>query len=127
MEVIKLLAVCVMAAMVCLYLKNIAPPFAVFITLFVSVSVVYICIMNFMPYVDFFVEMTTQSTFYPYAKVLFKVCAIGILTRLASEICKDAGENSLSSKALLAGKTAIMICALPVIKTLFEQIKEMLN
>ena len=76
MEVIKLLAVCVLSAVVCLYLKNIAPPFAVFVTLFVSVSVVYICIMNFMPYVDFFVEMTTQSTFYPYAKVLFKVCAI---------------------------------------------------
>lgn len=127
MDIIKLLAICVMAAMVCLYLKSIAPSFAVFITLFVSVSIVYICIMNFMPYIDFFAEITSSSAFYPYAKVLFKVCAIGILTRLASEICKDAGENSLSAKALLAGKTAIMLCALPVIKTLFEQIKELLN
>ena len=127
MEIVKLLAVCIIAAIVCLYLKNIAPSFAVFSTLFVSVSVVFICIMNFMPYIDFFVEITSESAFYPYAKVLFKVCAIGILTRLSSEICKDAGENSLSAKALLAGKTAIMICALPVIKTLFEQIKELLN
>lgn len=123
MEILKLLAVCVIAAIFCLYLKSIAPAFSVFITLFVSVSVVYICTVSFLPYIDFFSEIAQGNGFSSYAKVLFKVCAIGILTRVSSEICKDAGEIALSAKALLVGKTAILLCALPVIKTLFEQIK----
>lgn len=125
-EILKLLAVCVISAMLCLYLKNTVPMFSVLITLFVSVSVMYLCINAFLPYLDFFIEITQNTPFSSYAKVLFKVCCIGILTRLSSELCKDAGETSLSSKALLAGKTAILLCSLPVIKTLFEQIKELL-
>lgn len=127
MEVVKILAFCMIAAVFSLYLKNISPAFPVFITLFVSVSVVYICVINFLPYLDFFIEITSGTAFSSYVKVLFKVCTIGIITRLASELCKDAGEASLASKALLAGKCAILVCALPVIKILFEQIKGFLN
>ncbi len=125
-ELLKLLAVCVIAALLCLYLKNIAPMFSVFITLFVSASAIFLCINAFLPYLDFFAEITQNTPFSSYAKVLFKVCSIGILTRVSSELCKDAGETSLSSKALLAGKTAILLCTLPVLKTLFEQIKDLL-
>ena len=127
MEFAKLLGICVLGAFFCLWLKNASPPFSVLLTLFISVTAGGACVMYFLPFLEFFGEIIGGTAFSAYAAVLMKVCGIGILTRLAAEICRDAGESSIASKAMLVGKTAVMLCALPVIKTLFEQIKELLN
>ena len=127
MEFARIIAVCVTGAFLSMYMRHSAQPFSLLLTLFISISVVGTCILSIMPFIEFFGEVTSGTAFASYAGVLVKVCGIGILTRLASEICRDAGENGLASKAMLVGKTAVLLCALPVIKPLFEQVKDFLN
>ena len=126
-EFVKIIGVCVLSASVCVLLKSAAPSFALLTTLFVSVCVVGVCAAHFLPFLEFFRNLAEQTSFSPYISVLTKVCGIGILTRTACEICRDAGENAIASKAELAGKTAVLMCALPIIKNLFEQIKDFVN
>ena len=126
MEFARIIAVCVIGAFLSMYMRHSAQPLSLLLTLFISISVVGTCILSIMPFIEFFGEVTSGTAFASYAGVLVKVCGIGILTRLASEICRDAGENGLASKAMLVGKTAVLLCALPVIKTLFEQVKDFL-
>ena len=127
MDFIKLIAFCLMGAVISVFIKNLAPSFSTLLSAFVSLSVAGICIHCIIPFVEFFSEMTEGTGFSAYAQILFKVCGIAMLTRFAGEICRDAGESVYASKAYMVGKTAILLCALPVIKALFEQVKDLMD
>ena len=127
MEFQKLIAICILGAIASILIKNFAPSFSPLLACFISVSVISVCVFCIIPFVEFFNEMTYGTSFSAYSSVLFKVCGVAILTRFASEICKDAGENIYASKVLKIGKTAIMIMSLPILKIMFEQVKDFMN
>lgn len=52
------------------------------------------------------------------ALLLIKALGICLLTQLTADVCRDAGESGLASRAELAGKVALLLLALP----LFRQI-----
>ena len=52
--------------------------------------------------------------------VLLKIVGIGYLTEFAANICNDSGNSSVASKIMLAGKLAIFILAIPIIKNIIE-------
>lgn len=56
-----------------------------------------------------------------YAAVLLKSLGICLVTQLASDACRDAGESAIASKVELAGKAAVLLVALP----LFEEIAKL--
>lgn len=49
-----------------------------------------------------------------YVGILFKGLGICLVTQLASDTCKDAGEIALSAKAELAGRIALLLVGLPL-------------
>ena len=51
-----------------------------------------------------------------YVTVLFKALGVCLITQLASDACRDAGEQGLSAKAELAGKFALLMLALPLFR-----------
>ena len=57
-----------------------------------------------------------------YLNIVFKVLAIAYLSSFCSEICKDAGENSLAAKVEFSGKLLILILAIPIMKTVLQSI-----
>lgn len=126
-EIEKLLAICLLGAVASIVTKNLAPSFSPLLSVFVSISVVGVCIYCVIPFIEFFNSLVQGTSFEVYASVLFKVCTVAALSGFAAEICADAGESAFASKALLVGKTAILLCALPILKSLVEQIKDLLN
>ena len=56
-----------------------------------------------------------------YIEVLFKGLGICLVTQLASDTCRDAGEGALASKAELAGRLSLLAVGLP----LFEKVVSM--
>lgn len=127
MEFYKIIALCLLGAVASILIKTLVPSFSPLLAVFVSVTVIGCCVFCIIPFVEFFNELTSGTTFSAYSTVLFKVSGIAILTRFAAEICKDAGESVYATKVLMVGKTAIMLMALPIIKTLFEQVKDFMN
>ncbi len=103
-------------------MKNTVPAISLLLAVFVSLAVTGVCVSYILPVIYFFVEIVSGTSFSAYTSVLFKVCGIGILTRMGTELCQDAGENVYAGKIMMIGKTAILLCGFPVIKTLFEQI-----
>jgi len=57
---------------------------------------------------------------------VLKTVGIGILTRLASDICKDAGQAAIASSVELAGTASALYVALPLFRTVFEMIEGLL-
>jgi len=52
--------------------------------------------------------------------ILLRIIGIGYLTEFAANICVDAGNQSMASKIVMAGKVVILVLALPIINNLIE-------
>ena len=58
---------------------------------------------------------------------VLKVTGVACMTRIASEICRDAGENALASKTELCGRLLLISAALPTFMELFLKITELVE
>lgn len=126
-ELIKILGALILSAAISMLLKNLAPPIAPLLSVIVTCSVVGVCIVQLFPVTDFFLQISQSTPFGSYTGILMKVCGIGIISKLCADTCRDCGENAYATKAELVGKTAIILTIMPVIKILFEQVKDFLN
>ena len=57
---------------------------------------------------------------------LVRTVAISLVTRLACEICKGAGEGAIATCLETAGTAAALVVALPLIREVLEMMTEML-
>ena len=62
-----------------------------------------------------------------YLSILFKSLGICYIVQLASDYCKDCGENALASQVTLAGKLAMLSVSLPLFKAFVEIVKALLS
>lgn len=57
---------------------------------------------------------------------LWKTVGIGIVTRLAAAVCRDAGEGGVAAFLETAGAALALFAALPLIGTLFDTLEGLL-
>ncbi len=62
-----------------------------------------------------------------HLKLLLKLLAISYVVEFGSEVCKDAGQQSLAGKIQLGGKLMMAALALPVFQSLLTLITELLT
>ena len=62
-----------------------------------------------------------------HSEILFKSVGICFISQFSADICKDAGEHTLSGKVELAGKITILICALPLIEEVLNTASALLG
>ena len=53
-------------------------------------------------------------------KPVWKTVGIGLVTRLSSSVCRDAGEGSLAAFLESAGTALALLCALPLVQTVMD-------
>ncbi len=53
-----------------------------------------------------------------YLSILIKGVGICLVTQLASDICRDAGEAAMANKTELAGRVALLIVGMPLFQKL---------
>ena len=56
---------------------------------------------------------------------VMKCVGIGIVTRLSSDLCRDAGQSAASSAVELCGAACAMVTALPLIRSLLQLVTEL--
>lgn len=62
------------------------------------------------------------SDFGSYFKLLIKIIGITYLAEFSSDLCKDAGANTLAAQIELFGKLSILVLCMPVISSLLQTI-----
>ncbi len=60
-------------------------------------------------------------------QILLRCLGICMVTKAASEVCKDCGQASISSKIDLAGKTVVLFTAMPLFGEIIGLIKELID
>ena len=56
---------------------------------------------------------------------VMKCVGIGVVTRLTTDLCRDAGQSAAASAVELCGTACAMVTALPLIRSLMQLVTEL--
>lgn len=121
MEIFKVLAVCLIIAVICLVLKQQKSEFALMLSIIGGVLILIFLIKNIIAPISVLKEkIESYGINTAYFKTALKALGIGYVTTFIADSCRDAGQASLASLAELAGKIAIFILSVPLIFSVME-------
>lgn len=128
MDILAVIGIALIAAFLSIILKQTRPEFALLASLAAGIAILLLICTSLMPVVDIISQMMEETGLsYEYGQIIFKALSICIITQLASDTCKDAGENAIGSKVELAGRVAILIISLPLFTQVIEIVKSILD
>lgn len=121
-EVIKLAAVGIICAVLCVIIRQYRPELAPFAQL-AGIVVIGVTALQFVKavlgmtaeLVDGFGVIDVQ-----YLELMIKILGIAVLTKIGADICTDSGSTSLATAVGLAGKVIILAMCFPLIKAVAQ-------
>ena len=125
--VIQTVILGVVGAVMCLVIQRGSPELSLVLALVVSLLVVVIAfeiITAILEFVDILREAAQLSP--AVIGPVLKTVGISMLTRLAADTCRDAGQGSIGTAVELAGTVAAIYIALPLMRTVFDMLGRLL-
>ena len=117
MELTGLAVAAVIAAFLAVVLRRYIPEQALAVGLIAGTLILAAALIGAVPVLDEIQELLSVSGLSnEYVVVLFKALGVCLLTQLAADACRDAGEQGLASKAEFAGKISMLVLALPLFR-----------
>ena len=96
-------AIVVLAAFLAVILRQQRPEQAMAVALIAGIGILALVLMRITPVISTLQELLGAADMPgEYGLILFKALGICLITQLASDACRDAGEAALASKADLA-------------------------
>lgn len=120
-----MIALC--AAVFCVYLRQHSPAFAVLLSLLAGVLILLPALDAVGQVWDSAARLMSAAEIdgAVYMPVV-KAVGIAVVVRVASEVCRDAGESSVGSKLEIAGVAAAIAACLPLMEQVIRLIGGML-
>lgn len=123
---LKLVGIGLLTVALALSLKEYKPVFSLFVVSAGGICIACAAIKELSSYVSYFSDISRNTGIEKYGAVMIKALGIGLVTRFASDACRDAGESSLAAKLELAGKAEILILGFPLVKDVINIAMSML-
>ena len=113
-------------ALISVLLRKSAPELGLALSLAVSLVAAGLAMSLFRDLKEI-VELAGEQTGLSPAIIspVLKCIGIGVVTRLAGELCKDAGQGAIASAVELCGTACAMVTALPLMRALLQMIGEL--
>lgn len=122
MELTAILVLLITAAFLSVLLRRYQPETALAVGLIAGVAVLFCVLEKVVPLLRGVNAMLEGSALpRAYICILFRALGICLLTQLAADTCRDAGETALAAKAELVGKILLLVLSMP----LFEEIVDL--
>ena len=127
-EIITIAGIGIVSAGLILILKQYRPEFAFGALLACGILILFYILSYFKETSEYINEIISVSGIgYEKFSILFRCIGITVLSEIASEICSDCGQSSVSSKIILAGKAIVLMNAIPLYSEIIDVIKNLLN
>ncbi|APH13582.1 stage III sporulation protein AD [Clostridium sporogenes] len=123
MEIIKIVAFAFISLFLILIFKGRRDDLAVQISIAAGAIIFLFLTSKITAILQFMQQLASKTNIdFIYLSTVFKILGIAYLATFCSEICKDAGENSLASKVEFAGKILILGLAIPILMAVLQSI-----
>lgn len=118
----------IVAVLIAIQLKSVKPEFSVYLTLAAGFLIFSYIFIRLETIVDALNQIQSYININPaYVSVLLKMIGITYVAEFSSNLCKDAGYQSIGSQIELFGKLMIMAVSMPVVLALLETIHQFLE
>lgn len=128
MDIFGVIVFCFVAALLSLVIRQYKPEYAMLLSLACSVAVI-LYVVGAVAQIADAISSLLDNTLIPedMAVIVIKCLGISILTELAGQTCRDAGESAAAGKIELAGKAALIIVSLPLFIRILSISASLLN
>ena len=117
MELMRLMALCVVCLLPVLLLKKKTPEQALLLTLAVLSVAAARCLTLAAPLLKELEELFLRAGIEgEYVFILFRTVAAALVTRLCADLCRDGGSQALAAAVEIAGAVAALLIALPLLR-----------
>lgn len=123
MEIVKVVAFAFVALFIVLIFKDKRSDIAVQISIVAGVTIFLFMLSKITAVLQFLEQLSLKANIdFVYLNTVLKILGIAYLASFCSEICRDAGENSLASKVEFSGKILILVLAIPILMAVLQSI-----
>lgn len=128
MTAIRIVVLCVAAAMICTVLRTQRPEFAMVMSLTVGIASVLMTEQAFGAVsegVKRFSEMALAGS--EYSPLIFRAAGIVVISELGVQVCCDAGESALAGRIRLTTRVVMLGMAMPLVMDIMESVGSVLG
>lgn len=126
--ILKIIGIGICGVVLLTLVKQYKPEFAVLTAVLVSIGIISLFIPYLTAMISAFENIADRAGIELYhIKTVIKIIGVAYVCQFASDICKDAGENSVAGKIELGGKVMIITLSMPIIYGLTELITKIIN
>ena len=128
MNVLSIVGICIVTALFSLLLKQYKPEFSLAVSVLGTVFVFSLILAQMIPLFSTVRGIMARANFSDgYVKIILKALGISYIAEIGTEICRESGHLALASKVELAGRTAILIIAIPMFEELLKLSLELIS
>lgn len=121
MEVIKIIAIGLIALILIILLKQYKPEFALYISLLTGVLILILVMDKLTGIIQLIQSISNKANINnQFITILIKITGIAFLSEFAVSVCKDSGETAIASKIEMGTKIIIISMSIPIISSLLE-------
>ncbi len=115
MNIVTLCGFGILAAVLCVIVRQIKPESAVFVSIAAGIGILAAVVTAAAPSVGAITELAENAGIDgEFTKVLLKALAVCYITTLSADSARDAGESAVAAKLELGGRISIAMLSLPV-------------
>ena len=128
MDVIKIAVLGIAGLMICIFVKETKPEYALYVSLATGICILVLATGK----LTYLMEMIGNLKSYvpidaTYLNALLKMIGITYIGQFSSGICKDAGYSAIAGQIELFCKLAIMAVSMPILMALLQTIQEFMT
>jgi len=123
---IKVSAVAVAGVVVTLVIKKNSPEMALLLTITLALIALFLAFNVVSSITDYLKSLSDLAGVSPAVlTIVIKTVGIGVVSKLASDVCRDAGQASVASGVEFTGAVVAVYVALPLFKTVISMIESL--
>jgi stage III sporulation protein AD len=125
--IIRLTAVCVVSAVLAVFVKKSSPEMGLVLTLSVCVVVLLALMVPIREIVELLNQMMvwsgmSEDIFAP----LLKTLGIALICRVGGDLCRDAGQTAMASLVEMGGSFGAILVSIPLLRAVWEMLQSMI-
>lgn len=125
--IVKIAVIAIVCSLLVLYLKNLKPEYGQLLLLAVGVFLSYFVFIYVKNMAELLEELTEKITLQKsYLIILLKMIGIAYVCEFASNLCKDAGCQTIAGQVEMIGKLSMLFLSMPIVSSLIEMIGKLI-
>lgn len=125
--VLQIIGVGVLASVLALVFRELKKEYAPVILIAGGILITVWGLAQVFPVIAYLRDLMGSSEISEYFSIILRTLGISFIVQIGADICRDLGEESIASKVEFAGKAAILIIVLPVLRSVIGMSVDLLR